>query len=71
MVVDRIEGDFAVVEHRGEMIEIPLSELPENVREGDVLIRMNGGYSIYNVLSEEKRMEMAENLENLFKRKLK
>lgn len=71
MVVDRIEGDFAIVEHGEEMLEIPLSELPENVREGDVLIRMNGGYSLYNVLSAEKRTEMAEKLEKLFKRKLK
>lgn len=38
IVLDRIEGDRAIVEIGGEMIEIPCSELPNGSKEGDVLV---------------------------------
>lgn len=39
VVVDRIEGPFAVVEApNGEMVDIPLSELPPDVDEGDLVV---------------------------------
>lgn len=38
MVVDRIEGDFAVVELTGgPTLDLPLWMLPDGVREGDVI----------------------------------
>lgn len=37
IVVDRIEGQRAVVEFDGEIIEIPLSCLPDGVGEGAAL----------------------------------
>ena len=37
LIVDRFEGDFAVIETDFGMMNIPKSELPENVKEGDVL----------------------------------
>ena len=37
MVVDRIEGDIAVVEFNGQTIDIPTSFLPDGAREGDRL----------------------------------
>ncbi len=37
MVIDRIEGDFAIVEVNGKTMDVPLSELPQGVREGQVL----------------------------------
>ena len=45
--VDRIEGDFAVVECNGEFVEIALSQLPQEVKEGCILIKDdNGAYYI-------------------------
>ena len=38
IVLDRIEGDRAIVEIGGEMIEIPCSELPNGSKEGDILV---------------------------------
>jgi hypothetical protein len=37
IVVDRIEGDEAVVEIAGRRIDVPLTELPPGVKEGDRL----------------------------------
>ena len=37
IVVDRIEGDYAVVELGGRRVDVPLAELPAGVREGDQL----------------------------------
>lgn len=37
IVVDRIEGDVAVLEIGGRTVDVPLSELPAGVKEGDAL----------------------------------
>lgn len=38
MKVDRIEGEIAVVEVEGRMIDLPLSALPAGLKEGDTLL---------------------------------
>ena len=35
ITVDRFEGDRAVIEVDGEMINIPMTALPVNLKEGD------------------------------------
>lgn len=37
IVVDRIEGDIAILEVNGETAEVPLSHLPAGCTEGQVL----------------------------------
>ena len=37
LIIDRFEGDFAVIETDNGMIDIPRSELPTGAKEGDVL----------------------------------
>ena len=37
LIIDRFEGDFAIVETDNGMINVPKSELPENAKEGDAL----------------------------------
>jgi hydrogenase maturation factor len=37
-VVDRFEGDIAVIEIGGETRDIPLKALPDNVQVGDIII---------------------------------
>lgn len=69
--VDRFEGNFAVCENRetGEFVDIPLSELPENIKEGSMLKFENGKY-ILDIESTRKEQEEIKNLvDNLFKRK--
>ncbi|MBR5513791.1 MAG: DUF3006 domain-containing protein [Ruminococcus sp.] len=71
MVIDRIEGDFAVVENEGIMLDIPLSQLPCDVKEGDIITFSNGVYIVDNKSAQEQREEISARLENLFKRKQK
>ncbi|MFD1357350.1 DUF3006 domain-containing protein [Fictibacillus halophilus] len=37
-IVDRIEGDLAVVECSNKILAIPLSKLPREVKVGDVIV---------------------------------
>ena len=37
LIIDRFEGDFAVVETSKGMISLPKSDLPSGAKEGDVL----------------------------------
>lgn len=69
MVVDRIEGGFAVVEDNGNMREIPLIMLPENVSEGDMIFSSEKGYFIDNKTADDRREQLSDRLENLFKGK--
>ena len=36
-IVDRIEGEFAVVEYDTKMVDIPLTDLPHGIKVGDVI----------------------------------
>jgi hypothetical protein len=36
-ILDRIEGDWAVVEHGKTTFQLPIELLPENAKEGDML----------------------------------
>ena len=38
LIIDRFEGDFAVVETSAGMIGIPVADLPEGAKEGDALV---------------------------------
>lgn len=69
--IDRFEDNFAVCENRqtGELINIPISELPENTKEGSILALENGKY-ILDIESTKKEQKEIKNLvDNLFKRK--
>jgi hypothetical protein len=64
LIVDRCEGDLAVCEKDDKStLAIPLSELPLEVRPGDVVVFENGLYRID--LSETKDLKkLVEKLAN-------
>ena len=67
--VDRIEGDFAVLEGEGgSMSDVPLSGLPEGVEEGDCLALDGGLWSIDERGRSERRDRIAGKMAKLFKR---
>jgi len=37
ITVDRIEGEYAVLEIGDEMFDVPIEDLPEGIKEGDRL----------------------------------
>lgn len=68
LVVDRIENNIAVCENRksGEIIELDVSKLPEEIKEGTVLKYENGIYKID--LEEQKKIEdrIKEKMKNIW-----
>ena len=65
--VDRIEGGFAVVECNGEFDEIALSQLPQEVKEGCILIKdENGAYFIDKDETENTKRALFELQNSLF-----
>jgi ABC-type sugar transport system ATPase subunit len=61
-VIDRFEGNYAICENRStkEMKNINIYELPENIKEGDVLRYINNEY----ILDLELRSEIEERIKN-------
>lgn len=60
--IDRFEGDFAVVELEDrEMVDLPLSLLPENAKEGDIL-----NITIDKNASEIRRKRIQDKFDSLF-----
>lgn len=56
-VVDRIEGDKAVLQcENGEMAVFELRSLPKNIREGDIL-NFEGGSCYLNAEETERRSQ--------------
>ena len=66
LIIDRFEGDMAVVENDGGIMDIPRSLLPENAKEGDILIENNGGYTIDSAAVEKRRREIFDLQESLW-----
>lgn len=68
MIIDRFENDSAVIETDGGFIDIPRSCLPENAREGDVIIPDGSGYVTDVEQTEKRREEIREKMKRLMKK---
>ncbi len=67
MTIDRIEGAFAVCEMPdGSHEDIPLSSLPEGSREGTVLARIDGIWSIDRDEERRRRGRIQSKMNSLF-----
>ena len=68
VIVDRIEGAFAVCEMDDKSMQnIALSELPAGIKEGDVLAVDNGTYVIDAKQTKERSERIAQKMNRLFK----
>ena len=70
MIIDRFEGEYAVLELREETGEVlyknlPASWLPDDAAEGDVVVKTAEGYAIDTLETEKRRMEAAEKLQEM------
>jgi len=66
-VIDRFEGDYAVLETDEGMTDIHRGHLPGAAREGDVLIYSCGGWSIDRKATEERRRANSDRLKELLR----
>lgn len=68
IIVDRIEGAFAVCEMDDKSMQnIALSELPAGIKEGDVIAMDNGTYVIDAKQTKECSERIAQKMNRLFK----
>ena len=68
--VERIEENIALCEDDlGKTVKLRLDELPENIREGDIIVRTENGYTIDSDETSLRRKKMAEMQKKLFNKK--
>ena len=68
IIVDRIEGAFAVCEMDDKSMQnIALSELPAGIKEGNVIAMDNGTYVIDAKQTKERSERIAQKMNRLFK----
>ncbi|MFR3275839.1 MAG: DUF3006 domain-containing protein [Collinsella phocaeensis] len=69
VVIDRIEGDIAVVEvAKGEFVGVPLASIDGDARDGAVLARNAGGYYVDEKATSARRMRLDRRRHSLFGR---
>lgn len=68
IILDRFEGDMAVLETDEGMLEIERSELPDTAAEGDVLVNDDGKWRADREASDERRSRMREKMRRLLKK---
>jgi len=67
LIVDRIEGNFAVCEKEDKtMVDIPLADLPEDLREGSILVSDNGTYTIDKAAMSDRKAKLAALRNSIF-----
>lgn len=65
-IIDRFEGELAVVEIGKEMRYIPRTELPKNSEVGDLLVFNGNSVTIDKAGTEKLRAEIKELMDELF-----
>ena len=65
-IIDRFEGDIAVIETDSAMIELPRRLLPPEAAEGDVLCKDGDAYQIDTVATQQRREEIARMMKGLW-----
>ena len=66
-IIDRFEGVYAVCETENkEYINIPKSELPQGIKEGDVLNCINDKWNIDTATTKERKEKIKSKLNSLF-----
>lgn len=60
LIIDRLEGDYAVVEDGGNVINIRREFIEDGAKEGDVLAVVDTFYVIDRAATEKRRKETAE-----------
>lgn len=58
IIVDRFEGDFAVLETDSGMIDVEKSRLADDICEGDVIVETENGYIKDYTTTQQRREKM-------------
>lgn len=67
-IIDRFKSDYAICEDENQqMVNIPIKELPANLKEGDCLIYKNGVYTIDSNSTEARKKRIRDKMNDIFK----
>ena len=70
--VERIEDNVVVLEdENGNLLEVSLRLLPENIKSGNILLFENNSYNLINTANEERRKRIKEKYQQLFDKNMK
>ncbi|MGI6412794.1 MAG: DUF3006 domain-containing protein [Syntrophomonadaceae bacterium] len=61
VVIDRLEGEYAVLDIQGKIENIKKNQLPPDAREGDILVKKDGQW-IIDRKSREKTKQAIDHL---------
>lgn len=68
--IDRIEDQIVVLESPdGSMVALSLSELPDGVAEGDLLLKTEAGFVLDVAATQQRRKELFDLQKSLFDNK--
>ncbi|GAB6436727.1 MULTISPECIES: DUF3006 domain-containing protein [Bacillus] len=65
-IIDRFEGELAIIEMNNETIDVPKSKLPSTAKEGDVLIIEDNKFTIDKNETNKRRREIQDLMNKLF-----
>jgi hydrogenase maturation factor len=65
-ILDRIEGNIAIIEMQGTLLEMNIQSLPTDVTPGDVLIFDGEAIRIDHELTQQRKKEIKELVDDLF-----
>ncbi|OJE41967.1 pyruvate kinase [Bacillus proteolyticus] len=65
-IIDRFEGELAVIELKSITIDVPRSKLPSSAKEGDVLIIEDDKYTIDKKETDKRKREIQNLIDKLF-----
>ena len=63
LIIDRFEGDWAVIEYGRTTFNLPRSLLPFDIKEGDVITI---GISVDQTVTKERRQKAEEMIKGFF-----
>lgn len=66
LVLDRFEGEFAVIEDNGVIKNIPRELLAEDIKEGSVIVKKGEKYILDKENSAARRKKISELQNSLF-----
>jgi hypothetical protein len=69
LTVDRIEGQWIIIETDKGNMKIPMSEFDETLHEGDIIIEDNGRYTVDKDATEARRRYIAQKLSKMWEDK--
>ncbi len=65
-IIDRFEGDLAIIEIEDHTIEIPKGKMPENAKVGDVVLLDGDSITVDPIETKNLKKEVEALAEDLF-----